>query len=406
MRKELVMPRNIAVVAYSAPPHSAGGVAAAHFNLFQALREAGHDARLFTFGEPDFENGAYVVRNGTPQWLGSLLLKINGRVFELLQPGKKAYQTVDIFKSLVGAWRMNREISAFNPDVIILSDHGAPGLMLRKPRGTKVILVSHHNPARFASHPEFKDFSQLDSRWAIKLEQKMLRRVDVVVCPSEYMKGWFERSYRFLGPVVVIPNLLDRELLDRISVVDVREQLGMKPEDVLIYMPSAGNRIKGAQYVLQIIRGLNAQRKETIGFYIPGSVIPEVVDKLAELPENVQVCLAGQMPYGEHIANMKSCSFGISPSLIENYSMALLEAVNCGVPMVAFATGGNADIIHDGKNGYLISEGEIDSLIDSARRLLESPSLGEFKRKAQAYSWKNLSAGKALDSYLELVAAQ
>ncbi len=399
-------PRKIAVVAFSAPPFSAGGVAAAHFNLYLALAEAGHEASFFTFGDFNRQNDSKIIRSGTPTWLEKFLLKVNGFVFGFLQPGKKAYQTVDIFKSLVGARRMSSKISAFQPDVIFISDHGAPGLMLRKPIGAKIILVSHHNPARFAAHPEFEDFSQLDARWALKLEQKVLPKLDVVVCPSEYMKDWFKRSYQFLGPVVVIPNLLNRELLDRIPEVDVREQLSMKPEDVLIYMPSSGSRIKGAKYLLQIIRRLSNKRKETIGFYIPGSVMSEVVDKLADLPENVQVCLAGQMPYEEHIANMKSCSFGISPSLIENYSMALLEAVNCGVPMVAFATGGNADIIHDGKNGYLVPEGHIDSLIDSARRLLESSTLSEFKKKTQAYSRENLSARKALDSYLELVDIQ
>lgn len=399
-------PRKIAVVAFSAPPYSAGGVATAHFNLYHAIEEAGHQVCLFTFGDFNRESDLNIFRYGTPTWLVRLLLKGNGFVFGLLEPGKRTFQTADIVTSLIGAWRMSRAISVFEPDVIIISDHGAPGLMLRKPKGSKIIIVSHHNPSRFAAHPELQDFSQLDVSWALKLEQKALQKVDGVVCPSRYMKDWFERSYRFSGPIVVIPNLLNRELLDRTLEVDVREQLSMKPNDVLIYMPSAGSRVKGAKYVMQIIRELGAKRKETIGFYIPGNVMPELIDEVADLPPNVQVCLAGQMPYEEHIANMKSCSFGVSPSLIENYSMALLEAVNCGVPMVAFATGGNADIIHDGKNGYLVPEGEIELLIDSARYLLESSNLIEFKKEAQTYSRVDLSARKALASYLELIDKQ
>jgi glycosyltransferase involved in cell wall biosynthesis len=222
-------PPKIAVVAFSAPPNSAGGVAAAHFNLFRALQEEGNQARLFTFGEPDLENGADIVRSGTPAWLVKFLLKINGRVFGLLQPGKRAYETADIFTSLVGAHRMSRAISEFGPDVIILSDHGAPGLMMKKPKGSRIILVSHHNPARFVAHPELADFSRLDASWALRLEQRVLRRIDAVVCPSKYMKDWFQRSYRFLGPIRVIPNLLNQELLDRIAEVDIREQLSLKP---------------------------------------------------------------------------------------------------------------------------------------------------------------------------------
>jgi glycosyltransferase involved in cell wall biosynthesis len=396
-------PPKIAVVAFSAPPHSAGGVAAAHFNLFRALQEEGNQTRLFTFGEPDLEDEADIVRSGTAAWLVRFLLKINGRVFGLLQPGKRAYQTADIVTSLIGAWRMSREISEFGPDVIILSDHGAPGLMLKKPKGSKIILVSHHNPARFVAHPELADFSRLDAIWALRLEQSVLRKIDAVVCPSKYMKDWFQRSYRFSGPILVIPNLLNQELLDRIAEVDIREQLSLKPDAALIYMPSAASRTKGAQYVLQIIRGILTENKDPIGFYIPGDATTEWIDEIAELPQQVQVCLAGQVPYEEHIANMKSCTFGISPSLLENYSMALLEAVTCGVPMVAFDTGGNADIIHNGENGYLAPEGDVVSLVELVHRLLNNADIEGFKKKTRVYSRTNLAPEKALNSYLELI---
>lgn len=395
--------RRIAVVAFSAPPHSAGGVAAAHFNLYSALQNEGHEVRLFTFGEPDLESDSDIVRNGTPTWLVRLLLKINGRVFGFLQPGKRAYQTADIFTSLIGARRMSRAISEFGPDAIILSDHGAPGLMLKKPKRSKIILVSHHNPARFIAHSELADFSRLDASWALTLEQSALRKIDAVVCPSQYMKDWFQRSYRFSGPIRVIPNLLNQELLDRVAEVDIRDQLSLKSHAILIYMPSAASRIKGAQYVLRIIRGILAESKDSIGFYIPGDATPKLIDEIAELPRQVQVCLAGQVPYEEHIANMKSCTFGISPSLLENYSMALLEAVTCGVPMVAFDTGGNADIIHNGENGYLASEGDVNSLVELARRLIKEADLEGFKRKTQVYSRANLAPRKALVSYLRLI---
>jgi glycosyltransferase involved in cell wall biosynthesis len=396
-------PLKIAVVAFSAPPHSSGGVASAHFNLFLAFREQGIQARLFTFGDAGNESDSDIVRNGTPSWLVRLLLKINGRVFGLLQPGKRAYQTADIFTSLVGARRMSGAISEFGPDVIVLSDHGAPGLMLKKPKGSKIILVSHHNPARFVAHPELADFSLLDASWALMLEQRVLRKVEAVVCPSNYMMDWFQRSYRFSGPIRVIPNLLNQEMLDRVAEIDIREQLSLKPDATLIYMPSAASRIKGAQYVLEIIRRIMAENKDPIGFYIPGHATPELIGEIAKLPPQVQVCLAGEVPYQEHIANMKSCTFGISPSLLENYSMALLEAVTCGIPMVAFDTGGNADIIHNGENGYLAPEGDVVSLVELAHRLLNNSDIEEFKRKTEIYSRTILAPGKALVSYLQLV---
>ena len=398
-------PRRIAIVAFSAPPHSSGGVSSAHFNLFRALQRAGRQARLFTFGDHGRKDEPDITRRGTPSWLVRLLLKVNGLMFGLLQPDKRAYQTVDIVTSLIGAWRMSRSIAIYQPDVIILSDHGAPGLMLKKPRGAKIVLISHHNPARFIFNPKLADFSDLDARWALRLEQHVLKNVNAVVCPSSYMQDWFRRSYRFPGLVQVIPNLVDGEMLDSITAFDLRPQLGLKPKELLVYIPSGGSRLKGSQYIPQIIKILCGQSETPIGFYIPGGVSPDFLNQVSEMPAQARFCIAGQIPYEEHIANMKSCSFGISPSIIENYSMALLEAVYCGVPMLAFDTGGNADIIRSGENGYLVSEGDVNALGNRAIHLLNAKKLETLQTKTSPFSRKELSSTKALNAYLELIAS-
>ena len=43
----------------------------------------------------------------------------------------------------------------------------------------------------------------------------------------------------------------------------------------------------------------------------------------------------------------------IAPSLAENLSNAIMEALSCGTPVVAFDIGGNGDLITHKKNGYL-----------------------------------------------------
>lgn len=394
--------RKVAVVAYSAPPYSAGGVASAHFNLFRLLQQAGLDARLFTFGENSREDSPDMIRRGTPRWLENLLQKLLGLIFAVLQPGKGAYQTADILKSFIGARRMSREISRFSPDLIILSDHGAPGLPLDKPEGSKIVLVSHHNPARFLSVPS-TNYSKLDVRLALYLEQKVLKKVGAVVCPSGYMREWFDRSYKFNGLIKVIPNVLDEVTLKAIEPLDLRSQFNMDHEAVVVYLPSAGSPLKGADYLFDLIRRLCAESKQVIGFYVPGEIPPRLLEQAAGLPDQARLCFTGHLAYEEHIANVKACSFGISPSLIENYSMALLEAVHCGVPMLAFETGGNADIIQNGENGYLVAEGDAAALSERAIDLLEPDTLLALKKKTLAFSQQHLSSQTALKAYLDLM---
>src|SRR3989304_2184890 len=396
--------RKVAVVAYSAPPHGAGGVASAHFNLFRLVQKSGLEARLFTFGEDGLRDEADIIRRGSPGWIVTLVQKTLGVLFAILQPDKGAYQTADILKSFIGGRRMNREIVAFAPDVIVLSDHGAPGLALDKPNKSKVILVSHHNPARFLALAG-ANYSRLDARLALYLEHRVLIKVDAVVCPSVYMREWFARTYKFGGVIKVIPNLLDEEALQAIPPMDLRSQFNMERETVVVYLPSAGGALKGAYHLLDLIRRMCGRSKKVIGFYVPGDIPPTLMEQTAGLPDQARFCFTGQVSYAAHIANVKACSFGISPSLIENYSMALLEAVHCGVPMLVFETGGNADIIQNGENGHLVAEGDVEALSELAIELLEAGTLQELRQKTKVFSQGHLSSRTALKAYLDLMAS-
>lgn len=387
------------MVASSAPPLSAGGVASAHFNLFLALKRRGIKTRFFTFGDQTWEDSEDVVRRGPPKWLVGFIGILNKLFFAVISPGKHAFQLADILKSLVGARLLSREISKFDPDVVILSDHGAPGLMLHKKEGRKIILVSHHNPARFTGG----DFSNVDVRLAVRLEQHVVDKVDAIVCPSLYMMDWLNETFHFAGPIKVVPNVFDELSLEHIAPFDLRRQIGLSPNDLLIYMPGAGGRFKGAQYLATIVERISNLTEAPTGFYVSGSVMPNILGDLSNLPSQARLCLAGQVTYEEHIANVKACSFGISPALFENYSMALLEAVHCGVPMVAFATGGNPEIIHNGENGYLAPVGDVEALLAAAEPLLRGKNLELLKRRTASYSKEALASEKALSGYLELM---
>jgi len=65
----------------------------------------------------------------------------------------------------------------------------------------------------------------------------------------------------------------------------------------------------------------------------------------------------------------------VLPSLSEETSMTLLEAMSCGVPVIASEVGGNPSIIQEGKNGYLFRFEKPEVLRDRAAELLNSETL-------------------------------
>lgn len=65
----------------------------------------------------------------------------------------------------------------------------------------------------------------------------------------------------------------------------------------------------------------------------------------------------------------------VHPSMNEGCCNAILEAEALGVPPVAYAVGGNPEIVREGETGLLVPDGDEDALADAAVRLLAAPSV-------------------------------
>lgn len=395
--------KRVAIVAFSAPPLSSGGVASAHYNLHRALKAAGLHTKLFTFGDTALaDSEEHILRSGSPAWWLGLVRFLTRLVFKVLQPGKRAYQSFDILAAMPGARAMAKRLRQWTPDVVVLSDHGAPGLALRR-GAANLVLVSHHNPARFLKPPAPDNYSRLDARLALRWEQQVVNKVDAVVCPSKYMQDYFQRTYRFDGLVKRIPNLLDDSLLGSDANVDLKKRLGLGEADALVYLPSVGTQLKGAAYVASLIEELSARWNGNLAFYIPGEVEAKYQRFFERLAADGIAYLPGQVSYADNIGLARQCDFCVSLSLMENYSMALLEAALLGLPILAFDTGGNADIVQEAKNGFLFPLGATQAMAQRAEDWNDSQALRAFAQEALSYSRVALAPSHAQDAYVELI---
>jgi glycosyltransferase involved in cell wall biosynthesis len=72
-------------------------------------------------------------------------------------------------------------------------------------------------------------------------------------------------------------------------------------------------------------------------------------------------------------AYVRRLSVLIHPSMNEGCCNAILEAEALGVPPVAYAVGGNPEIVREGETGLLVPDADEDALASAAARLLASP---------------------------------
>lgn len=404
--------KKIALVSSSCPPIVTGGISSAHYNLYKALKSKGFIVKIFTYTDHKSARRPQedILRYGTPAFLLKMLnifAVFYRMVLQRTESFQYAFQFPYVLESAVGSLKVDKALRTFKPDVLILPDNGAPGFFIRKVKDCLTVFISHHNFLRFIDEPLFGKFSRKDAELANKMENITLKKIDKVICPSNYMRIIFNRTHHFDGPVAVIPNLIDTDLLASIPAFDIRKTLSLPVDSPVIYIPSAGSPFKGSRYVFEIVRRLSAAWQSDIGFYLSGIIEDEVQKReLQFVPHNAKIFSPGHSSYYDNISVVKSCSFCLSPTLIESFGLAILEANCCGLPVVAFDVGGNADVITDGENGSLVPFMDIEALIRRAIQLLDYNVMQEMRLKTQKLVSGKFDSSKIIDNYIDEIVGQ
>lgn len=91
------------------------------------------------------------------------------------------------------------------------------------------------------------------------------------------------------------------------------------------------------------------------------------------------------------------------PSRHEGLPNALLEAMACGLPIVATSIGGVVDVVKEGKNGILVRPDDADAIYKAIKRLIELP---DFRRSLEIAARKTVedeySLGTTAERYIAL----
>ena len=74
---------------------------------------------------------------------------------------------------------------------------------------------------------------------------------------------------------------------------------------------------------------------------------------------------------------LQSLDVFVMPSIKEGFGMALLEAMSCGLPVIASDAGGLREIVRDGVNGRLVLAGDDQALADALLVMLRDEALAD-----------------------------
>ncbi len=132
------------------------------------------------------------------------------------------------------------------------------------------------------------------------------------------------------------------------------------------------------------------------------------------------VRVLGPMPPEAVSRRLAAASIFCMPSYREPFGLAYLEAMQAGLPVVAWRLGATPDFVLDGRTGYTVPCGDLDALTDRLDRLLADPDacarMGRRGRalvqraytwpRTQSLMWRSIQGALAPDSLIKLSGRQ
>jgi glycosyltransferase involved in cell wall biosynthesis len=111
-------------------------------------------------------------------------------------------------------------------------------------------------------------------------------------------------------------------------------------------------------------------------------------------PLRAFVTLTPSMEWRDLLPKLLDAHVAVLTSEYEGFCFSLAEAMGCGLPGAAFYTGGVVEeYLNDGRNGFVLKQGDIEGLADAVARVQKDPALWlSMSQAARAtitgrYSW-------------------
>jgi teichuronic acid biosynthesis glycosyltransferase TuaC len=207
--------------------------------------------------------------------------------------------------------------------------------------------------------------------------------------------------------VDVIPNGVDLSLFSIIDKLDARKRLGISPNQSLVLTVGSLDEVKGTRFLI-----------EALGAIMKRNSPPPLLISIGDGPLKLSLCslakklgladhvrFLGKMPHKEIPLWMNAADLFCLPSIREGHPNVLIEALACGVPVVASNVGAIPEIINK-NSGYIWKNRNVSTLGRQLKCALDRRwDRAEIRRSVADYSWGNCAA-RYHAVYSALLAAQ
>ena len=192
---------------------------------------------------------------------------------------------------------------------------------------------------------------------------------DAVTAVSESLRNDTIERLKANSRIRVIPNFLDCDRFKRVLDPDARERFCPKADyDALVVHLSNFRPVKRVDAVVGVFRRIRERVRARLVLAGEGPDSLKVQGEIETqgLGRDVEIL----PPQEDVVPLLSAADLFLLPSRQESFGLAALEAMACGVPVVASRVGGLPEVIEDGVSGVLHPPEDLDAMAESGIRLL------------------------------------
>ena len=233
------------------------------------------------------------------------------------------------------------------------------------------------------------------------LTLRAARTADTFVTVSDVTRQRYARRVGLrAGDGIVVPNSVDLSAYGAgPKRADLLDRYGLQGRTVLMTLArlSPDERYKGLDEVMEALPNL-AETHPDIAYLICGSGADRdrLETKAASLGVADRVVFAGYVPEEEKADHYRLADAFVMPGWGEGFGIVYLEALACGVPVVASSADASHEAVLDGELGVVVDPHDPASVVEGVRDALAWPKgvpsgLDTFSQARFGERWRSVA---------------